>query len=122
MSVRERAALLLLEAIGPAGGEIIKTDATAKAMFDATLPLVERMLRALEPFAQCVDQVAADESDDEWAKFRLLVGNYRDAANATRPLDQPRVEDAARWSHLQHEPSWAERAALGGSVSSIGDA
>jgi hypothetical protein len=34
---------------------------------------------ALKPFADCCDQIDAAESDDEWAKFRLLVKDYRHA-------------------------------------------
>ena len=32
---------------------------------------------ALEPFATCCEQISVDEVDEEWAKFRLLVGDYR---------------------------------------------
>lgn len=49
----------------------------------------ERELReALKPFADCCWQIRADESDEEWAKFRLLIKNYRRArqALATRQL------------------------------------
>lgn len=39
---------------------------------------------ALKPFADCVDQIGPDESDQEWAKFRLLIGDYRRAAAALK--------------------------------------
>lgn len=42
----------------------------------------EEMRVALEPFAKCCDQIADDERDEEWAKFRLLVANYRRARKA----------------------------------------
>ncbi len=45
---------------------------------------------ALRPFADCCEQIAADESDEEWAKFRLLIGNYRAARAA---LAQERTDD-----------------------------
>jgi hypothetical protein len=35
---------------------------------------------ALRPFAKCVEEIPGDESDEEWAKFRLLVSDYRRAA------------------------------------------
>lgn len=37
---------------------------------------------ALKPFAECVEQISPDEDDEEWAKFRLLIGDYRRAAKA----------------------------------------
>lgn len=40
---------------------------------------IERLRKALEPFAACCDQISDDESDEEWAKFRLLIGDYRRA-------------------------------------------
>jgi len=45
----------------------------------------ERMLaeavEALQPFAECVEQISADESGEDWAKFRLLIKDYRRAAS-----------------------------------------
>jgi Lar family restriction alleviation protein len=40
------------------------------------------LLAALKPFAECCDQIADTESPEEWAKFRLLVKNYRAARDA----------------------------------------
>lgn len=37
---------------------------------------------ALAPFARCVSQISADEDDEEWAKFRLIVKDYRTAGKA----------------------------------------
>lgn len=45
----------------------------------------ERKLReALKPFADCCDQIRDDEDDEEWAKFRLLVKDYRRARQALK--------------------------------------
>lgn len=42
-----------------------------------------QMLReALEPFAECCDQIRDDEDDEEWAKFRLIIKDYRRARTA----------------------------------------
>lgn len=43
---------------------------------------VELMRSALKPFAECAEQIDSRESDEEWAKFRLIVRNFRDAARA----------------------------------------
>ena len=37
---------------------------------------------ALLPFADCLQYIEIDEDDEEWAKFRLLIKNYRQAATA----------------------------------------
>ena len=39
---------------------------------------------ALKPFADCMEYIADDEDDDEWAKFRLEIKDYR---RARRILD-----------------------------------
>lgn len=44
--------------------------------------LIEQMREALRPFVACLDYIEQDESDEEWAKFRLLIGNYRTAKAA----------------------------------------
>lgn len=45
----------------------------------------ERKLReALKPFADCCWQIRDDESDEEWAKFRLLIKDYRRARQALK--------------------------------------
>ncbi len=41
---------------------------------------------ALQPFADCVEQIKPDEDDEEWAKFRLLIKDYRRAAKALANL------------------------------------
>jgi hypothetical protein len=37
---------------------------------------------ALLPFADCLQYIEIDEDDEEWAKFRLLIKHYRQAAVA----------------------------------------
>jgi hypothetical protein len=44
--------------------------------------MLERLREALSPFANCCDQIADDEDDEEWAKFRLLIKDYRCARTA----------------------------------------
>lgn len=46
----------------------------------------EKGLReALEPFAKCCeDWISDDEDDEEWAKFRLLIKDYRRASVAMK--------------------------------------
>jgi len=48
----------------------------------ALLDEIDRRREALKPFADCCDQIDAAESDEEWAKFRLLVKDYRRARAA----------------------------------------
>jgi hypothetical protein len=66
---------------------------------------------ALKPFADCCEQINDDESDEEWAKFRLLVGDYRRARaflaaqSARPPADQDEAkarEDA--WQPIETAP------------------
>lgn len=51
----------------------------------AAVTVIERLRSALKPFADCCEQIAADESDEEWAKFRLLIKDYRAARAAIDP-------------------------------------
>ena len=44
--------------------------------------IIKELCEALEPFAACTDQISADEDDEEWAKFRLLIKDYRRATTA----------------------------------------
>lgn len=48
----------------------------------ATEARAQGLVDALRPFADCCDQIADDESDEEWAKFRLLIKDYRAARQA----------------------------------------
>ncbi len=51
---------------------------------DALRAQAARLAEALRPFADCCEQIANDESDEEWAKFRLLVSDYRRAREALK--------------------------------------
>lgn len=44
---------------------------------------------ALRPFAECAAQIDPDEDDEEWAKFRLLIKDYRAAAAAFAASPKP---------------------------------
>lgn len=57
-----------------------KAESAADAIL--ALPEIAELREALKPFADCIDQIAPDEDDEEWAKFRLLIKNYRRAAAA----------------------------------------
>lgn len=50
---------------------------TPAAAFSQAADSIERLRAALQPFADCNAQIADTEPDEEWAKFRLLVKNYR---------------------------------------------
>jgi len=65
--------------------ERLFTEKQVRDLIQQQLAEIERLSAALEPFAACVDQIAGDEDDEEWAKFRLLVKDYRRAANALWP-------------------------------------
>lgn len=57
----------------------------AAATIAALTAELARVKEALEPFAKCCEQIADDEDDEEWAKFRLLIKDYRRAARALDP-------------------------------------
>lgn len=68
----------------------------------ASMALIERLTKALEPFAKCADEIDYDDKerdeptpDDEWAKFRLLVGDYRRARTALS-ASQPTSREGER--------------------------
>lgn len=42
---------------------------------------------ALHPFAECCDQIDEAEDDNEWAKFRLIISDYRAANKALAAID-----------------------------------
>lgn len=50
--------------------------------------LVEQVAAALKPFVDCCEWISDDESDEEWAKFRLLIGDYRRAKEAAAKLTE----------------------------------
>lgn len=41
--------------------------------------LIEELVEGLRPFADCCEYISDDEDDEEWAKFRLLIKDYRRA-------------------------------------------
>jgi len=78
-----------LEAIDDALGFLMDNErAIVLQAFARQREQAERGLReALRPFAECAEQISDDENDEEWAKFRLLIKDYRAARKAldTRP-------------------------------------
>lgn len=78
--------LLLLAAWRKPGGPTPdkKIPSTYKLAIEAATE-IERLREALKPFADCCDQIADDEDDEEWAKFRLLIKDYRRARQAIAP-------------------------------------
>lgn len=81
MTPRELAKQLEALALGP-----FSTNKEAELLQKAAASLrrVEALEGALEPFADCCDQIADSEDDEEWAKFRLLVKDYRHARAALK--------------------------------------
>lgn len=62
-------------------------------MSDDVTAAIKAALSALEPFAKCADELDIETKecgrewpDDEWAKFRLLVSDYRRARAAMSAL------------------------------------
>lgn len=75
------------------GGFVFEAaDPIARVLMDERSRQEERVRvleEALRPFAKCADEIDYDDrerevptSDEEWAKFRLLVGDYRRARAA----------------------------------------
>lgn len=60
------------------------------------LSVVDDMRSAMKPFVDCADQIDADEDGGEWAKFRLLVKDFR----------------AVRKAYIQSDPRRQERYAI----------
>jgi len=56
----------------------------AQALTDLSARVVE-LEAALKPFADCCEEIHRYEDDEEWAKFRLLVKDYRRARKALTP-------------------------------------
>lgn len=67
-------------------GSILRLSAEKITQLEAQLAKLQadgdKLVGALEPFAECCGQIAKHESDEEWAKFRLLIGDYRRATQA----------------------------------------
>ncbi|NTG00045.1 hypothetical protein G6L30_07915 [Agrobacterium rhizogenes] len=49
---------------------------------DSLKALCDEMAKALEPFAECCQYIEDTDDDEEWAKFRLIVSDYRRAKAA----------------------------------------
>ena len=67
--------------------EVIKVTGTIGDFSEWIISKVNRVTEleaALKPFADCAEQIDPHEDGDEWAKFRLLVANYRVAASALK--------------------------------------
>lgn len=82
--------------LNPAGGGAIETAAkiveskghmslaiNMRAEAAANLAAIKALADAIEPFAKCADEID-DEDAEEWAKFRLVVKEYRAAREALR--------------------------------------
>jgi hypothetical protein len=68
-------------------------DKVARLVDALAVPEVRALVEAVAPFAACADELDAETAsggrewpDDEWAKFRLLVGDYRRARAALAPF------------------------------------
>jgi hypothetical protein len=61
--------------------EFVRRQARAITAYNLARP-VQGLVEALRPFAECAEQISDDEDDEEWAKFRLLIKNYRAARTA----------------------------------------
>ena len=61
--------------------DYIRQQRNLNAAKDARITELEA---ALKPFADCVEYIDAGEDDEEWAKFRLLIKDYRRAAQALK--------------------------------------
>lgn len=80
-AARIRALSARLELTDDGYDGIASRDETIR-LLEARLQAAEKMAEALKPFADCVEQISADEPDDEWAKFRLVISDYRRARAA----------------------------------------
>lgn len=70
---------------------IEEIDEILAALHSTSEGRVEQMREALKPFADCCEFIDENEDDDEWAKFRLVIKNYRDARDALRPTSPTSV-------------------------------
>lgn len=52
--------------------------------YQAAEDRITALEKALEPFAACCEYIRDDEDDEEWAKFRLLIKDYRAAHKALK--------------------------------------
>lgn len=83
-----RAAFDFIAAMQPAPQEPVDSAAEITRLTEALRAAEERekgLREALEPFAKCCeDWISDDEDDEEWAKFRLLIKDYRRASVAMK--------------------------------------
>jgi len=70
----------------PEGGEVQLSLPGHMSAEARKLAAADELLAAIEPFASCCDQISDSESDEEWAKFRMLVKEYRRAADVVRNI------------------------------------
>lgn len=77
---------------GDSGVAVIDEGATDALLAEAAdriqsdAKIIEELRVALKPFADCAaDWISDDEDDEEWAKFRLLIKDYRRARAALEP-------------------------------------
>ena len=57
---------------------------------------VAELEAALKPFADCCEHILDSEDDEEWAKFRLLIKDYRTAAKALAKASLEKHKKAMR--------------------------
>jgi len=60
---------------------------------------ITRLRAALKPFADCCEYISDDEDNDEWAKFRLIIKNYRDARAALKAAQEVKAIESGE--HLK---------------------
>lgn len=61
-------------------------------MSDTMIERLTACRAALAPFAGACEQISEAESNEEWAKFRLLIGDYRRARDAAAMIDAALAE------------------------------
>lgn len=69
---------------------------------------IKALVEALSPFAECCDQIDRKEDDEEWAKFRLLIKDYRRARDALSSIDLPVILAALEGWPLPAPPAEGE--------------
>lgn len=72
--------------LGPFGSRWMDTLATTNkthaSEIQKLLDFNAELVAALEPFAKCCEHIKDEEDEEEWAKFFLLVKDYRRAKAA----------------------------------------
>lgn len=84
-SVAVAVAAIRVSAQERVAGEVKRLETREKELhgqLDRMIDRWEKITAAAMPFGKCVEQISEDEPNDEWAKFRLLVGDYRRLAEA----------------------------------------